>query len=270
MSVFSHSDYKKAVKEILEGRPNKGRGELSRLARHLGVNATMVSQVLSGSKDFTHEQAFAVCEFLGLVGIETEYFMLLVQKARAGTQALQRFYTLKISRLRDEALVLSERMNVDRKLNEQERAVFYSSWIFSAVRVFTSLSGRGKTTHEIAERFDLPIGKVSEIMNFLVGTGLCLEEKGRFKMGPQQTHLEWGSPHLSQHLRNWHMSAMQNVERLSKDELMFSACLSISREDFAEVREMLAAKIKSVAEKVKSSSADEVACFNLDWFWVRK
>jgi hypothetical protein len=33
---------------------------------------------------------------------------------------------------------------------------------------------------------------------------------------------------------------------------------------------MLASQIKTVADAVKNSAADEVACFNLDWFWVRK
>jgi uncharacterized protein (TIGR02147 family) len=258
------------VKDTLAARPNNGRGELSRLAKHLGVNATMVSQILSGPKDFTHEQAFAVCEYLGLIGLDAECFMLLVQRARAGTHSLQKFYDQKLARLRSEAVLLSERLNIDRKLTDQERSVFYSSWLYSAVRVFTSIGQEGKTSAEIAERFDLELARVNEVMGFLVGSGLCIESNGRFKMGPQQTHLEFGSPYLTQHLRNWHMNAAQSAERIKKEELLFSACLSISHEDFAKVREMLASQIKTVADTVKNSEADEVACFNLDWFWVRK
>ena len=57
MSIFKSSDYRQFIRQTVQGFPHGGRGEWARLAEHLDVNATMISQVLSGAKDFSIEQA---------------------------------------------------------------------------------------------------------------------------------------------------------------------------------------------------------------------
>ena len=77
-SLFSFTDYVVFLKAYIENQPKKGRGLVQKLAFHLGVNPTFVSQVLSGLKNFSVEQGFEVTEFLGLAGLEKDYFILLI------------------------------------------------------------------------------------------------------------------------------------------------------------------------------------------------
>lgn len=268
MNIFRYVDYKEATLELLKLRPKNGRGELTRLAKWLGVNATLVSQVLRGPKDFTPEQAFATTEYLGLSPAETEYFLLLAQSSRAGSRSLRQHYKQKIDSFRAGSPQLANRLTVDRVLSEEERARFYSSWLYSAVRLFTSV-GDGQTARSVSERFRVSTARAQSILRFLSDCGLCVESNGIFRVGPLQTHLEFGSPFLAQHLNNWRMKAVQHTERTSEEELQFSACVSVSREDFIRIGDQLTEVVRKTAASVKDSPAEEIVCFNIDWIRLR-
>lgn len=76
--------------------------------------------------------------------MELEYFSLLVQKERAGSHELREHLVRRLAQLKTEASKLSKRISHDRSLTDQERAIFYSSWIYSAVHLFTSLREKGR------------------------------------------------------------------------------------------------------------------------------
>jgi uncharacterized protein (TIGR02147 family) len=268
MSIFEFTDYRVYLKSYIQRLPNRGRGELSKLAKHLLVNTTHISQIMSGTRDFSFEQAYSVSLYLGHTALETDYFSLLVQKHRAGTIELKKHLSEKIDSLKTEALRLSERISYEKKLSDQQRAIFYSSWIYSAVHLYTSILEEGFSIDEIATRFDLSRSKVSEILQFLVSSGICQENSGRFKMGIKSTFVEKGSPHLLRHHSNWRIKAIQKSETLTNSELMYSGQFSLSREDFLLLREQFTEILKKANDIVKESKAEDLACLNLDWFWI--
>lgn len=270
MSIFDYLDYRQYLKARFASFPKKGRGKSQELANHLRVHPTVVSQVFSGLRDFTSEQVVEVCEFLELSALESRYFRLLVSWASAGTHKLKAVIKAEITEVKSAAQALSARVATTRSLSETERAIFYSSWLYSACRLFCSVSENGKTLDEISTRFSIARVRTVEIMDFLLKVGLCLEKKGRYVMGPQSTFVEQGSPFLLKHQTNWRLKAIQGADSLSKEELMFTGPMSISQKDFALLREKMAGFIKEFAEVVKNSPAEELACFNMDFFWIRK
>ena len=164
---------------------------------------------------------------------------------------------------------LASRVKPERVLNDQERSIFYSTPLYSVIRLYTSIGKKGKTVGEVAERFEIPLGRATEILRFLTETGLCVVKDDRYHMGAQSTHLGQGSPHLLKHHSNWRVRAMRRAEDLAEKELMYTAPVSLSEEDFAVLRESMLQFIKSFLAKVHASPAEEVACFNLDFFWVK-
>jgi uncharacterized protein (TIGR02147 family) len=270
MTVYNFTDIRSLLKTFISELPRKGRGEGTKIARRLGVSTTLVSQVLAGDKHFTPEQTRILCEHLGLSGGEADYLMFLGQMDRAGTQELRRYWKSKLEELRKRGQKVSNRVKAKRVLDDRERAVFYSNPLYSAIRLFTSVGTEGKSLAEICERFEISHGKAAEIVNFLVECGLCVEKRDRFSMGAQSTHLEQGSPHLLKHHSNWRIRALRQSEDLLESELMYTAPVSLSRADFAALREEMVEFIKKVLAKVHASPAEEIACFNLDFFWIRK
>lgn len=269
VAIFEFTDYRLYLKSHLKQLPKKGRGELTKISAHLRVNTTLLSQVMAGGRELSLEQVFDLSEYLGHTELESEYFSLLVQCERAGTQKLKNHLRRRIELKQQEALQLSRRISHEKELSELERSKFYSSWVYSAIHLFTSLrDDDGMSLLEIAERFRLPKAKTSEILQFLLSAGLIEESSGRFKMGVQSTFVGKDSPELLKHHSNWRVQAVRKSESLTERELMFTGQVSLSRKDFAKIREQITELIQAVAVTTKDSKPDDVACLNIDWFWV--
>src|SRR4051812_25961989 len=110
MSVFQFDEYKAYVQQWIRTKPQGGRGEVMKIAAALGVHSTLVSQVLKGSKDFTLEQAHALSGHIGLTDLEREYLLALVQRDRAGTAELKRFFIAQLDKLKRQSLRISQRI----------------------------------------------------------------------------------------------------------------------------------------------------------------
>ncbi len=267
MSIFDFKDYRAFLKSEIKSRPHKGRGELSRISDHLGVNSTMLSQVMSGLKEFSLEQAKRVCDYLALPKLETDYFLILVQLERAGTHDLKDYFREKREEMKKSSLEISKRIRTDRSLTDLERSVFYSSGLYSAIHIFTSLES-GKTLEQVVEKFNIPRSRVQEILRFLLEAGLVSSNNGIFIPTVQSTHIEKGSPFLVKHHSNWRVAAIQKSESLSSEEMMFTANISISKKDFEKIREQLVTAIQEISQIVKDSPSEEIANLNIDWFWI--
>ena len=225
---------------------------------------------MSGLRDFNQEQTYTLSVYLAHTDLEMDYFSLLVQLQRAGTVDLKKHLERKLESLITEALQLSKRISHEKKLSDQQRAVFYSSWIYSAVHLFTSIKEKGITLEEISLRFNLSKQKTVDIIQFLLSTGLCTEDSGRYSMGVQSTFVERGSPYLLKHHSNWRVKAIQKSESISENELMYSGQFSLSKKDFEALRERLAKFLQEANLIVKESNAEDLACLNIDWFWLEK
>lgn len=268
MSLFDSDDYRAYLKTWIRSLPKNGRGEINKIAGQLGVNPTVVSQTLSGVRDFSSEQTLELTDYMGLSELEADYFSTLVQIERAGTSKLKDRLRLKLAKLRAESLQMAKRLEEHRALSETDRALFYSSHLYSAIRLFSDVAG-GQTFEAISQRFSVSRARTQEILSFLVSTRLCVEELGRYRMGPQSTHLAATSPFVTKHHTNWRVQALQRAQDLTTEELMMSAPMSLSREDFDRLREKMVGFVKEVFAEVKESKSEDVACFNLDFFWVK-
>lgn len=270
MSIFEFSDYRVFLKDFFQKLPRNGRGKAQELAHHLRIHPTVVSQVFSGAREFSEEQALEICEFLQLSPVEEKYFRLLVRLSGASTPKLKQKIKAELADAKTAAKALSTRVVTEKPLTDTERAVFYSSWLYSAIRLYASTDKGGRTVDEIVERFGITRVRALEICDFLTGTGLCSVKNGAYQMGAQSTFVEKGSPFLMKHHSNWRLKAVQSLDNLSEDELMFTGAMSISAADFQRLRERMAEFIKAFSQTVKDSPAEEIACFNMDFFWIRK
>lgn len=270
MNLFEFNDYRDYLRAYIKTLPKNGRGELSKLAQYLKVNTTWISQIMSGSQDFNLEQAHALSLYLGHNELEMDYFSLLIQMERAGTQELRQHLKKKIESARQESLKLSKRVKFEKKLSEQDRAIFYSSWIYSAIHIYTSLFEKGVTLDEISHRFQLTKSKTAEAVQFLLKTGIITENSGRYSLGVQSTFVERGSPHILKHHSNWRIKAIQKSENLAETDLMVTGQYSLSNKDFLLLREKLTEFVKGLTKTIQDTDPEEIVCLNLDWFTLEK
>src|ERR1700758_5240240 len=139
MSVFSAANYRYFLLERLKAMPKEGSGQVARIAKVLQMHPTRLSQVLHGHVNLTMEQAGRLAHHLGLSSLETEFFLALIQLERAGTEELRAIFRGQLKRLKEQSKELKHRVPKDIALSENQKAVFYSSWAYSAVRLATSI-----------------------------------------------------------------------------------------------------------------------------------
>lgn len=266
MNIFQFEDFREYVFREIKSKPNGGRGELLKISKHAKLHTTSLSQILKGDRVISMEHALSLAEYFGLSEAETRYFLLLIQYDRAATKELKAHLKKQIDESKSEHTELVRVLNRDRVLSEHEKALFYSNWFFSGVRVLTSIPGF-QSTDAIARRFGLSKQLVNEVVQFLLSTGLCEEKEGKLQPGPQYTHLESGSKFVSRHHSNWRLLAMNKHPTLSQEELAYTSPMSLSVNAAQEVREVLVEAVRKVNQiRENSVSCETTFCLNLDWF----
>lgn len=263
---FQFDNYKELIAVRLCTLPKKGRGESARIARHLRMHTTRVSHIFSGSEHLTLEQASSLAVFFGFSSLESDYFVTLVALQRAGNEDLKRVLTRQRDQIRERSRQLSQRLPTDRIFTDIEKAVFYSNWYYSAIRLLTSIDGFDGID-PIARRLNLPRYVVKQVLDFLVSAGLCEERSGRYKMGPTKTHLEAEHPMATRLHANWRLKAIERHPRLESIELAFTAPMSVREKDLPRIREMIVQFIEQTLKIPASCEKPEkLACLTIDWF----
>lgn len=265
--IFNSNSYQSFIRKTIEQMPNNGRGELLRLATHIGVHTSTLSQVLALKKHFTLEQSCLAAEYFGLNTIETSYFLLLVNRDRAGTTLLKRNFDVQLNEIKQKSTELKVMLPHDRPLTQEEKAIFYSNWFYTAIWAQTSIEGFN-TRDSLEKYFNLPRKLINEVTQFLIKTGLCVEEKGYLKPGHKYTHLEAESPLVSRHHANWRIKAMERHPNLSQSELCYSSPLTLSKKDALIVKERLSELITEINKIRDPSPSEALYCINVDWIKI--
>ncbi|NJL24616.1 MAG: TIGR02147 family protein [Calothrix sp. SM1_5_4] len=235
------------------------------MAEHLGVSAAMVSQILSGEKTLHADLGIRVSEFVGLNDKETDYFLQLIEYERAGYHRLKSRLLKKIEQAQAEAKNLSQRVQVDREMDEKDRAIYYSSWLYTAIRNLSAL-GDGITPDEISVSLQIPRPVVVRVLQFLTEKGLCTEDKGRYSYQQKWTHIPAGSPFVARHHQNWRLQGFHRMESFHDEDFFLTAPMSMSAEVANRIRARILELVTEVQKEVGPSKSEVVRCLNIDWF----
>ena len=267
MSLFKYQDYKLYVRDRIKERPRQGHGQLRKLAIHLGVSSVQMSHVFKGDRDLNAEQALEVAAYFDLKPLETDYFVLLVQRERAGTYKLKEHYNKKLSIVHKEGMSTGYRIEGARELTEEVKAEYYSNWLYSATRLTMSLEGI-ESAEDIARHLKADFKKVEQAIEFLLEYGFCEKEDGKLKPKRRVLYLPPDSPLVTQQHINWRLKGLEKVRNLKDDELYFSGAMTLAKEDVKRIKEEIRKLIASVTSSIKDSPEQELTCLNIDWFRV--
>jgi plasmid maintenance system antidote protein VapI len=243
------------------------RGNKKELADFINIHQTSLSQVLNGTRFFTDEQVFMLGEFLNLNEMESQYIFLLHQINITQNKQFKMRLIKRRDALKKKSLNLSSRLEKDKILSDEEKAIFYSSWYYTCIWVFISIE-KGQIREDIISRFNLDKKTVNDVLEFLIMADLAYLENGRYFHKINRTHLEKTSPFLKQHHANWRIKAIQKKDHSELEDLSFTAPLSLSKKDFYFIREEMVQLIKKVSDTVTETKPEEIYCFNLDFFKI--
>lgn len=261
-NVFSFTSYRDLIRFSMQSLPKEGYGTLGKIARLLNVRSSYLSQILSGSKNLDLDQALKVADFFNFTPSGKEFFVSLVELGRAGTHREKVFLEKRLEQLRKLYNKVENRLPPATRLSDHDKAIFYSQWYYSAVRLCASFT---RSIGDIADRLRLPKEVVEEVMSFLLASGLCIKTPEGIKTGPTRTHEDAKSPFSFRHHQNWRTKCQEYFPRIAADELAFTMPLTISASDIPRVKTLLLETIEKIGEIVQKSGSEELTCLNIDW-----
>lgn len=266
MNTFEYRDYKQCVNDWIKGQPSGGHGQLRKMALFLGLNSVVASQVFRGDRDLTLEQALGVTQFIGYTELERDFFLLLVQKSRAGSHDLKKVLNQQIEDLALSAQSLKNRVK-HQKFTDEDKATFYSQWYYSAIRLGVSIPSLGAIS-AIADYLNLERKLVAKVVEFLLKHKLVVEDNGRLDMGPQVTHVGHDSVFVNRHHANWRLKGLQAMEQLTDSDLFYTGPMALSEDAASEIRKLLVDLVEKTTKKASNSDSEVLRCLTIDWFGV--
>ena len=266
-NVFDFSDYRLYLAQRFGGL-RKRTGQRSEAALALGCHSTFISHVFQGKVDFSLEQADKLNEFLGHSEPESHFFLLLLQKTRAGTPHLKKYFESQIESILKERSILATRVPENRSISKTDESRFYSSWIYGAIHVLLSIPAF-QSKEALSRYLNIPASIISEVLEFLVSLQLAVYENGLYKMGPSHVHLSGASENIGKHHSNWRLQAMRSVDFKKSDDLHYSAVVTLSHSDVALIKERILANMNLNLETIKQSKEEVAYVYCFDFFPLR-
>lgn len=266
-SLFTIDEYRKIVRNWVESKPGKGRGQYVQIAEFLGLPTSVLSQILNGQRELSTDHAFLLGDYMGLLPLEKEYFLTLVQLEKASHYKYKEHIKDKLKNIRQESMNLAKRVNHEKVLSTEDQQEFYSSWIYAAIGLKSSI-GSGVSLEDLQRDFALSKAKLIKILDFLTRTGMIELKDRKYKMGIQSAFIGREAPMVVKHHTNWRIKSLEKASDLESHELMFTAPLTCSEKDFTYIREKLAKNIQEISSIVKDSEAEKLVYFGVDFYQV--
>jgi uncharacterized protein (TIGR02147 family) len=126
IDVFNYFDYRKLIIDSIGKAGFSGSAmSLRSLAKKAGLDPSLFSKVLKGSRNISTENTMRIAEALGFDKKQTDYFELLVRFDHARGQDSKRFYFEKL---------LDLRKSPGTSPLTRDQYTFYSQWYFTVIR----------------------------------------------------------------------------------------------------------------------------------------
>jgi uncharacterized protein (TIGR02147 family) len=266
-TIYEYSDYRAYLIDALGGA-RKRTGQRSQLAQHLGCQTSFISRVLSGDAQLSLEQAFLANSFFDHNDQESDFFLLLLQRDRAGSSQLKLYFQTKIENILNARQKLANRMQGAQELSDATRNKYYSAWHFLAIHMAVA-NPELQTVDRLSQHFhQLPNSIIRDTVDFLVANDLVRWEGGQLQIGPSHVHLRDDAEQIVQHHTNWRLEALRSLNRRNPSDLHYSVVYNLSREALANLREASLNLIQKNLKIVAPSPEETLATFTLDLFEI--
>ncbi len=264
IDLFQYTDYRSYLRKEFAGTGER-RGRRTLLAKKLRCQTSFLSLVFTDRAHLSLEHSLGTTDFLGHRESEKRYFMLLVQKGKAGSRELERFFDEQLEQIRTQRENIKERIGIKTELSTEDQMKYYSSWFYSAIHILSALPEHN-SIEMISKTLKLEISVVKTALEFLEERGFVTRKNGALNIGARRIHLPKDSAMLPRHHSNWRMKAIEAVDHEKKDDLHYSAVLGISRKDLKILKEKILELLQTFEPVIQNSKEEIPVIFLADLF----
>lgn len=262
-SIWTFGTYKGFLSSVVnEGK----RGFITRLSEAAGCQRSYLSNVIRSHIHLVPDQAYGICRYLNLDPDETNYFLLLLEKDRAGTPAYKKHLERKLHELRKERENLARRLDRSPLQSEADQLLYYSAWYYAAIHILVSIP-KFQSIGVVSRALGLDEQVVSSTLEDLSKMGLVVRSSSRWSFLSGDIHISKGSPLVSLHHSNWRQRAVLNSQA-EKDGLHFTMVQSVSKAVSNQIKEKVLALIEEASSLAGPSEPEDLLYLGIDTFQI--
>lgn len=266
MDIFKFTDYKKFLAAKIEENASQ-RGYRSQLAEAAQCQKSFFSHVTHSHVHLTPDHAFGLCEFWACDQMESEYFLAMVDHARAGSLRLKSALEVRMRRLREARNDVTKRVEADEIRDRQAETLYHSAWYWNALHVIVAIPSY-QTMHAISQRLGLEPARVTECLQQLEKMNLVKMKSGRWTITNKSIHLDRSSPMRESHHSQWRARGMLDIQKRSEDSVHYNAVFAMSVEDAKRLQDLITEMIVRSRDIIAPSAEEELYCMSTDFFKV--
>ena len=263
--LFDFEDYK----EYLRQRAAESRGVKSALAEALNCQSAYISQVFNGPADLSLEQADATNKFFKHSEKESLFFLLLVQRERAGTPSLKAHFSQQLKGFKAAELGYLYRREIQNSLSETDQAIYYSGWEYNAIHMAITIP-RLRTKASLLKAFEISEDKLNRCLEFLLEKGMIKRSGANYLPGTTENFLDSKSPFVRQFHQNTRLQAIQTIGNEALEEAHLSVVVTLSEKDVIKIKKILNEAISASIDNVKESKEEQIYGLTIDFFNMEK
>ncbi|MBL7557214.1 MAG: TIGR02147 family protein [Bdellovibrionaceae bacterium] len=265
INVFLFTDYKQFLKSYIDGRKNS-RGLSKKMADAAQCQPSYLSQALHSKVQLTPDQAMGIAQFIQMDPDEREYFLILVDWARAHRPELKKLLHDKIKGIQNQQSDLSKKLQRPPPKNMEHLVKYYSSWVYAYVHVLTSIP-EYQSVDAISKKIFMTIDETFQVLSFLESVSLVRREGTRWVYTSVELHVDAKSPLIANHHNNWRSESVKDSQfHDQENSVHFTGVYSVSKSDFPVLKELILATIKSLNSQALASGTEDLIVFCCDYF----
>ncbi|QDK38292.1 TIGR02147 family protein [Bdellovibrio sp. NC01] len=264
-NLFDFDDYK----SYLQQRCDQERGSKSALAAALDCQSAYISQVLNGTAHLSLEQGDKANHFFSHSEKESHFFLLLLQKDRAGTASLGKFFQKQIAAFKEEQLSYLKRKEIKNSLSEKEQSIYYSSFEYNLIHMAVTIPHL-RTKEALKKAFRISDKRLNKCLEFLLEAQLVKQQGSHYVPGATENYLERGSPFVKQYHLNTRALAFGALDSDNAEEAHYSAIFTLAAKDVARLKKVINHCMEEMVTITKDSEEQRIYGFSLDFFDLEK
>lgn len=265
-SIFEFSDYKKYLLSIISDENYS----VTELSKSIGCQRSYLSRVINSNLNLSSDHVFKLNQFLNLDDLQSQALYLMVEYERSGLSEYKEKLTKEITTLRNKYLDLKNKVKSKEVLINDintYQSIYYSSWIYSAVHMITSIK-EFQTITAIADHLKLNEKLVLSILQTLKEFKLVEKDNDHWIWRTGDTHLAKEHSLNAIHQQNWMHQALVDIHSRSEDSIHYSIIQTISKEDFQLLSQKIVQWISQYSKISTPSKPEDLICFRVDFFKV--
>jgi uncharacterized protein (TIGR02147 family) len=262
MNIYQYNDYLAYIQKSLEQNKQK-RGFHAQMAKAAGMHPSYLSRILHEFTHITPDQAAGLSQFWKFDREETNYFLALVNWARAGTPALKNILEKELEIIKSKQLELGPHLHAE-NIGIDAENLYYSSWYYCAVHILITIP-ECNTESAISEKLGLKKEQIKKILKTLEQLGFVKKDKGKWLPLKTSIHLSNKSWMAAIHHINWRIKMADQIQFRHEEELHYTGIHTLGKTDFKKIKDKLLEVLVEVNNIVRPSPEEELCCLLIDW-----